>query len=105
MIELPLQCFIEVNKKSTTDVNRADFNVNTRLTSIHVQYPNPLKETIQVRYIGLFKIDSKTIEDALKSTYGTERISYQGKKYKLKGYKVTYGNSIVSLDLEMEQTA
>lgn len=105
MIELPLICFIEKNIKSSVDVNFVEFNVKTKLKSTHVQYPNPLKQTLQLKYVGLSKSDSKIVEDALKGTYGTERISYSNKKYKLKNYKATYNNSVVSLELELEQVA
>lgn len=106
MITLPFLCNIEKNQQTSMVVSSSTFKVDTRLEHIRVEDPNPLVEAKRiVKYSGLSLADSKTLEDTLKGTYGTERISYLGKKYRIRAYKIMYNNSTASAELELEQVA
>jgi hypothetical protein len=106
MINLPFLCNIEVPRTTSREVRILSIDTPQRLRHSLLDEPNAVVDKEKVlTYSGLNFTDSLSLENTLKGTKGIERISYEGKKYRLRKYIANYGHNLVKLTLYLEQVA
>lgn len=100
MINLPLPLKVNLNQDEEVSL-RMDSSSNSPSTWEEVNVVN-IDRTLNLIYPALTLSEANTVETALLSTKGTQRILYNNRKYLIKeGYECTIGNSFVSIKLTL----